>query len=118
MARPIMLTWVCFPSGRDPALDTDGGITVTERIDVSLDRIRSIIDELPVDNFSTGDVIRAYSGVFCSNLNTPAHYSFNAQFGKLLKRNESNLRIRQIAESDAAEDDRGHPTSVSIWRRA
>lgn len=94
-----------------------GGIVVTERIDVSLVRIRSIIDELPADGFSTGDVIRAYSGVFCSNLNTPAHYSFNAQFGKLLKRNESNLGIRQITESHPATDDLDHPTSVSIWRR-
>lgn len=89
---------------------------MTERIDVNLDRIRSIIDELP-DDFSTGDVIRAYSGVFCSNLNTPAHYSFNAQFGKLLKRNESNLRIRQITESHPTTDDHGHLTSASIWRR-
>ena len=95
-----------------------GEIAVTERIDVSLDRIRSIIDELPPDDdFSTGDAIRAYSGVFCSNLSTPAHYSFNAQFGKLLKRNESNLGIRQIDESRPATDDHGHPTSVSIWQR-
>lgn len=95
----------------------NGEIAVTERIEVSLDRIRSIIDELHVDRFSTGDIIKAYSGVFCSNLNTPAHYSFNAQFGKLLKRNKSNLRIRQIAESDQAKDDHGHPTSMSWWQR-
>ena len=90
---------------------------MTEKIDVSLDRIRTIIDELPADGFSTGDVIRAYSGVFCSNLNTPVLYSFNAQFGKLLKRNESNLGISQIAESEPAKDDFDHPTSVSKWRR-
>lgn len=100
------------------ALGTYERIAVTERIDVSLDRIRSIIDELPADGFSTGDVIRAYSGVFCSNLNTPAYYSFNAQFGKLLRRNESNLGIKQIAESHPATDDLAHPTRMSIWRRA
>jgi hypothetical protein len=120
MARPATLSlgsgW--FQRGRVLALGTFERITVTERIDVSLDRIRSIIDELPADGFSTGDVIRAYSGVFCSNLNTPVHYSFNAQFGKLLKRNESNLGIKQIAESHPATDDLSHPTSMSIWCRA
>lgn len=90
---------------------------MTERIDVSLGRIRSIIDKLP-DGFSTGDVISSYNGVFCSNLNTPAHYSFNAQFGKLLKRNEMNLRISQIAKSDRTKDDHGHPTSSSFWQHA
>lgn len=91
---------------------------MTEKIDVSLDRIRSIINELPPGDFSTGDVIRAYSGVFCSNLNTPAYYSFNAQFGKLLKRNELDLGIMQISKSDPAKDDFEHPTSESNWRRA
>jgi hypothetical protein len=90
---------------------------MTETIDVCLDRIRSIIVELPDDEFSTGDVIRGYSGVFCSNLNTPANYSFNAQFGKLLKRNELNLGITQIDESRPTPDDHGHPTSCSVWKR-
>jgi hypothetical protein len=89
---------------------------VTESIDVSLDRIRAIIAELHDDRFSTGDVIRAYSGRFCSNLGTPAYYSFNAQFGKLLKRNAADLGIQQI-DSEGAQDDHGRPTSMSIWRR-
>jgi hypothetical protein len=99
------------------ALGRYGEIAVTETIDVSLERIRAIIDELPDDVFSTGDVIRAYSGVFCSNLNTPAHYSFNAQFGKLLKRKKLDLGITQIAESRPTPDDHGNPTSSSVWKR-
>lgn len=92
-----------------------------ETIEVSLDRIRAIIAALaaehPTGEFSTADVIRKYCGGFHSNLETPAYYSFNAQFGKLLKRNEKPLGILQTDESVSIRDDSGHPTHSSKWRR-
>jgi hypothetical protein len=93
-----------------------GEIAVTDQIEVNLDRIRSIIATLRPE-FSTGDVIGGYNGVFCSNLNTPAQYSFNAQFGKILKRNNQELGIEEITESHPGKDDRGQPTTMSLWRR-
>lgn len=89
---------------------------MTDHIEVSLDRVRSIIATLRPE-FSTGDVIKGYNGAFCSNLNTPVHYSFNAQFGKILKRNNQELGIEEITESHLGKDDHGHPTTMSLWRR-
>ena len=87
-----------------------------ERIDVSLERVRNCIQKLDRNEFTTADVIRKYSGRFCSNIGTPATYSFNAQFGALLKRNESQLGIVEIASNEAIEDDHGHNTTTSRWR--
>ena len=87
-----------------------------ERIEVSTARIVSCIEALGRDEFTTADVIRQYSGQFCSNLGTPAAYSFNAQFGRLLKRNETRLGIIEIASNESTEDDHGHPTTTSRWR--
>ena len=87
-----------------------------EAIEVSLDRIKTIISTLPVEGFFTADVIEKYCGGFYSNIETPAYYSFNAQFGKLLRRNEEYLGITQVAESGPIKDKHGHPTSSSKWR--
>lgn len=87
-----------------------------ERIEVSLTRIENCIRALGRDEFTTADVIRQYSGQFCSNLGTPPTYSINAQFGKLLKRNEARLGIVEIASNESTEDDNGHPTTTSRWR--
>lgn len=88
-----------------------------ERIDVSLERIKGIIDEFETSEFSTADVIRGYSGGFFSNTGTPAFYSFNAQFGKLLKRNAVELMITEIASEVSIKDDCQKPTSTSIWAK-
>jgi len=89
-----------------------------EAIEVSLERIRNIIASLPSERFSTGDIIREYCGSFCSNTGTPAYYSFNAQFGKLLKRNESTLGIVEVESSASTKDDHDHKTTTSFWQRA
>jgi hypothetical protein len=88
-----------------------------EAIEVSLDRVRAIIQTISANDFSTGDIIREYGGGFFSNQNTPAYYSFNAQFGKLLKRNMSQLGIREVASNVQTKDDRGNATSTSVWAR-
>ena len=108
VAAPL---WV----GLTPALGIYGESTVDAVIEVSLDRIKTIISALPPE-FSTADVIRKYCGGFHSNLETPAYYSFNAQFGKLLKHNDVYLGISQEAESISIRDDNGHPTNSSTWR--
>lgn len=88
-----------------------------EWIEVSLDRVKAITQAIESEEFSTGDVIREYGGGFFSNKNTPAYYSFNAQFGKLLKRNMTQLGIREVAANVQIKDDRGHETSASVWAR-
>jgi hypothetical protein len=87
-----------------------------ERINVSLERVRDCIQKLGGNEFTTADVIRKYSGRFCSNIGTPATYSFNAQFGALLKRNEAKLGIVEIAGNEPVKDDHGHDTTTSRWR--
>ena len=89
---------------------------IDEYIGVSLRRIASCIEKLGSDEFTTADVIRKYSGRFCSNLETEVFYSFNAQFGKLLKRNETLLGITEIKSEESIEDDHGHATTTSWWR--
>jgi hypothetical protein len=89
---------------------------VDEKIDVSLDRVRNCIHKLDRNEFTTADVIRKYFGRFCSNIGTPATYSFNAQFGALLKRNESQLGIIEISSNEAIKDDHDHNTTTSRWK--
>lgn len=88
-----------------------------ENIEVSLVRIREIISNFENDTFFTSDVLRAYSGGFYSNIGTPAVYSFNAQLGKLLKRNRQELNIDETETNVKIEDDNGHQTSTSKWTR-
>ena len=87
-----------------------------EKIDISLERVRNSIQKLDRNEFTTADVIRKYFGRFCSNIGTPATYSFNAQFGALLKRNESQLGITEIASNEAIKDDHDHNTTTSRWK--
>ncbi|WP_415243813.1 hypothetical protein [Zhongshania sp.] len=90
-----------------------------EVIEVSLERVEKIIDGFGADDFSTVAVLREYCGGFFSNKETPAYYSFNAQFGKLLRRNEERLGIVQVESAASETDDRVPPvkTTTSIWRR-
>ena len=87
-----------------------------ESIGVSLTRVENCIRALERDEFTTADVIREYRGRFGSDLGTDAYYSFNAQFGKLLKDNETCLGIVQIASNTETKDDHGRRTHVSKWR--
>lgn len=86
-----------------------------EQIEVSLDRIKIIIDEKMSRTFTTADILREYSGGFYSNIGTPPFYSFNAQFGKLLKRNESKLQIKEILPPVNIYDDNKHKTKSRKW---
>lgn len=88
----------------------------TDKIEVSLDRVREIIKNFGSNEFSTADVLREYSGGFYSNKKTPAHYSFNAQFGKLLSKNSKYLGLIQVQDNAAVKDDGGHPTSSAFWK--
>jgi hypothetical protein len=92
---------------------------VDEEIKISLDRIENIISGFGEGEFSTVAVVREYCGGFFSNKETPAYYSFNAQFGKLLKRNEERLGIVQVESGASETDDRVPPvkTTTSIWRK-
>ncbi len=87
-----------------------------EQIDISLSRISNCIREINRSEFTTAEVIKKYFGRFCSNIGTPARYSFNAQFGALLKRNEEILGITEIASNESIKDDHGHKTSTSRWK--
>ena len=88
-----------------------------ESIEVSLTRIEEIINSFDGNEFTTADVLRAYSGGFYSNSNTPPNYSFNAQFGKHLKRNAGCLGITETRSKERIQDDNGHQTSASVWQR-
>jgi hypothetical protein len=87
-----------------------------EKINISVERVRNCIQALNRKEFTTADIIRKYFGRFCSNIGTPAIYSFNAQFGALLKRNESELGIVEITRNEAIKDDHGHNTTTSRWK--
>lgn len=52
------------------------------------------------------------TGGFHSNRNTPAYYAFNAQFGKLLKRNREIPAIDEHRADVPSTDDTQHPTTT------
>jgi hypothetical protein len=87
-----------------------------EKINISVERVRNCIQSLNRKEFTTADIIREYLGRFCSNIGTPATYSFNAQFGKLLKRKKTELGITEIARNEAIKDDHDHNTTTSRWK--
>jgi len=88
-----------------------------EQVKVSIERIKTIINDLEDSTFSTIDIVKKYSGGFYSNTKTAPYYSFNAQFGKLLKRNEKELGITEIEKGKSSKDDNGHETTTSIWEK-
>jgi hypothetical protein len=65
----------------------------------------------------SSDVIHAYCGGFFSNLGLSPTQSFNAQFGRILARNSSILKIRKRGERVSDRDDRQppHPTTTAEW---
>ncbi|MGX9463590.1 hypothetical protein ACWXWU_20575 [Shewanella sp. A14] len=88
-----------------------------DNIEVCLNRVKDIIDEIDSTEFSTVDVISKYSGGFYSNKGTPVNYSFNALFGKLLKRNQAILKIEKIKSGVVIKDDNGHETNTHTWKK-
>ena len=92
-----------------------------ENINVFLSRVRQCIEEClrdsPSNTFTTTDVIRKYLGHFHSDIGTPPGVSFNAQFGKRLKRNEDELGIAKVTAGERTRDDNRRKTSTSRWTR-
>ena len=88
-----------------------------ETIDVSLARVSRCIDkclrESRTNTFTTTELIGAYLGHFHSDVGTPPAVSFNAQFGKLLKRNADELGIAEVGADERILDDTGRETSTS-----
>lgn len=87
-----------------------------ESLPISLARVSAIINQMH-ETFTTADIIRGYSGGFISNSKTPAIYSLNAQFGKLLRRNETVLRIKEVRANVSITDDTGNKTNTAKWKR-
>ncbi|MBV6513798.1 MAG: hypothetical protein FMNOHCHN_03333 [Ignavibacteriaceae bacterium] len=88
---------------------------MTDYIEVNIDRIKRSINKKRSEFFTTADIIREYSGGFYSNLGTPVKYSFNAQFGMILKRNARYLKIKEVQPKKQIRDDNGHITKSSKW---
>ena len=89
-----------------------------DNIPVFLDRVKIIIDEFRRSGSRTvltSDILGKYSGGFYSNIKIPPAYSFNALFGKVLKRNEKFLSIEEDESDVPINDDLGRQTSTSRW---
>ena len=90
---------------------------MSESISVPLDKVLGALDRLRAKGLSqayTTDVIAEYMGGFHSNLGVPPQYSWNAQFGKVLKANEAGLRIKELSAANPVEV-AGHQTRASLW---
>ena len=90
-----------------------------DEIVVDLSVVRNIIDELrsrSVAEAHSSEIIRRYMGGFYSNQNVPAHLSWNAQFGRILKRHSDFLGISEVKADDPVLDDIKHRTSSSLWK--
>jgi hypothetical protein len=86
-------------------------------IRVDLDRIKEIIDHFRErqNSIFTSDVIRKYCGGFFSNVGIPANKSFNAQFGKIIKKHDEFLGVKELSADVPLKDDKGNPTTASKW---
>lgn len=67
-------------------------------------------------HFTTSDVIRRIRGSFCSDRNTPAAASPNANFGKMLSANSDRFHIELVLRGLHTRDDRGNRTTTALWR--
>jgi len=56
-------------------------------------------------------LIRKYQGGYFKNTGTSPSQSFNANFGKLLKRNQTELGITELSSAEPT----GGATNSSIW---
>jgi len=63
----------------------------------------------------TSQIIEEYMGFFYSNVGVPMYRSWNAQFGKILKKHASMLGIKELKKAQRIKDARGHSTQCSLW---
>ena len=89
-----------------------------DSIPVYLERVIKILNEFRRSGrrtVPTSDILRKYSGGFYANRNIASAYSFNALFGKVLKRHGKDLSIKEVQSNVRITDDLKRQTKASIW---
>jgi hypothetical protein len=95
----------------------DDGLHIsTDWLKKKLYEIREELEQRGQSTFTTADVIRKYSGRYCTNTIIPAVYSLNAEFGRYLGRNSVKLGIELTGRELSVEDDLGQPSTAAEWR--
>lgn len=88
-------------------------------IKIDMEAVKRIIDEIGTNNkeFLTIDVIRKYLGSYKNDSAQyiPWFYTFDSQFGRLLKSNMSGLNIKEVESGVDAKDDFVKKTTTSKW---
>lgn len=91
-----------------------------QNIKIDMEAVKKIIEEIGANQkkISTIDVIRKYLGSYRNNSieYIALLYTFNSQFGRLLKNNMSGLNIKEVESGVDAKDDDGKKTTTSIWK--
>jgi hypothetical protein len=91
-----------------------------QNIQINMEVVKGIIDEISANHkeFSTIDVIRKYLGNYRNNSikYVAPKFTFNSQFGKLLKDNMGDLNIEEVEDNVDTKDDDGKKTTTSIWK--
>ena len=85
-------------------------------IPISIKRVRKCISQLQGE-FTSADILRGYIGHFHRDKGAPAATSFNAQFGKWLRKNKENLGIKWAGRDKHVIDDAGGKTRAVAWRK-
>ncbi|MDX5630734.1 MULTISPECIES: hypothetical protein [unclassified Brenneria] len=83
------------------------------RLEDTLDQLRTKVRNEKIDVYTT-DIIDSYMGGVHRNKGVPAGISWNAQFGKYLKRHADELGIRELSSKNPLIIDGGN-TRASLW---
>ncbi|MEC5318503.1 hypothetical protein VSX61_06065 [Brenneria populi subsp. brevivirga] len=83
------------------------------RLENTLNLLRAKVRDEKMDIYTT-DIINNYMGGVYRNKGVPVGISWNAQFGKYLKRHADELGIRELSPKNPIKID-GGSTSASLW---
>jgi hypothetical protein len=105
-------------TARTPAVIMMENFPMTEEIGIELSILDAILEVFRSEGaaeVTTLDILRRYQGGYFNNSNIAVNQSFNAKFGRALKRQEERLRIREVASRQPTTDDLKRKTTSSVW---
>jgi hypothetical protein len=109
---------VAFSGELRGGFQPEEGTNMTEEIIIEVSILERILNEMRTEGLrvtTTINILRKYQGGYLKNSGISASQSFNAKFGKALKRQEVRLGIREVEQNLAVVDDFNGRTTCSAW---
>lgn len=84
-------------------------------LSINKSKLKNFLGTFDKGTYSTCEIIDKYQGTYYLNKKIPAEYSWNANFGKILKQCMIDTNNTIIREVDSHITDKEHNTTSSIW---